>query len=105
MRAYGSWARAVRPRKEGLTHDRFRIDRGVTRHATRCDRDGVESDGRTSTPQSGKDRAFDHEIRPILRNRCALLITLLIKDAFIRQSAELRMVVAPLAVGKMMPMP
>ena len=97
MRAYGSWAgQSAQGRK--ATHDRFRIDRGVTRHASRCDRDAVESDGRSSTPQSGTDRAFDHEIRPILRNRCALLVTLLIKDSFIRPAAELRVVGQALAV-------
>jgi hypothetical protein len=61
--------------EEGPEHDRFRIDRGVTRYAIRGDRHALESDGRSSTPQSTKGRAFHHEIRPHRRNRCALLIT------------------------------
>jgi hypothetical protein len=61
--------------EEGPEHDRFRIDRGVTRYAIRGDRHALESDGRSSTPQSTKGRAFHHEIRPNRRNRCALLIT------------------------------
>jgi hypothetical protein len=61
--------------QEGPEHDCFRIDRGVTRYAIRGDRHALESDGRSSTPQSTKGRAFHDEIRPNRRNRCALLIS------------------------------
>jgi hypothetical protein len=45
------------------------------RHATRCNRHAPESDGRASTSASGKRRAFDDEVRPVRRGRCAFLIT------------------------------
>src|SRR6266498_134397 len=61
--------------REGRTNDRFRIDRRITRHATRCKRHALESDGRASTSPTGKRRAFDDEVRPVRRGRCAFLIT------------------------------
>jgi hypothetical protein len=63
-------------------HDCFRIDRGVTRYAIRGDRHALESDGRSSTSQSTKSRAFHDEIRPNRRNHCALLITSRINAPF-----------------------
>jgi hypothetical protein len=75
QRAYAGSASRAAHWEEGPKHDRCRIDRGVTRDAIRGDCHALESDGRSSPPQSTKGRAFHHEIRPNRRNRCALLIT------------------------------
>src|SRR5262249_48415722 len=61
--------------EKAAPNDRFRIDRQIKRHATRCNRHALESDGRASTSPIGKRRAFDDEVRPVRRGRCAFLIT------------------------------
>src|SRR5262249_30752389 len=61
--------------EKAAPNDRFGIDHRIKRNPPGSNRHGLESDGRASTSPIGKRRAFDDEVRPVRRGRCAFLIT------------------------------